>query len=120
MVNYNSVTYEGGDTLTVFLNSYETVQIQDAYTADLTGTRVTSTKPVAVFSGNLKTIVTGDGTVEDNLVEQIPPTRTWGTAYAVVPIPNAQGGTSIEIISRDPDTIVYFDGVQETNFLSSG
>lgn len=50
-IYYGNSVYD--TSLTVTLNQYETIQIQDINSADLSGTLVTSNQPVAVFSGQV-------------------------------------------------------------------
>lgn len=54
--------------------------------SDLTGTTVSSTKPIAVFSGHERAGISFDSAQSrDCLVEQIPPTQTLGTSFITVP-----------------------------------
>jgi hypothetical protein len=54
--------------------------------ADITGMRVSSSGPVAVFTGSPSMSLPGPGMnfFKDYLEEQIPPRTAWGTEYAVV------------------------------------
>ena len=54
-VLFEGARYRQFDSLTVTLNAYETVQIQEFNERDLSGTRVVADKNVAVFSGNFHT-----------------------------------------------------------------
>ena len=64
------------DSLTIILNSMETYQMESVN--DLTGTRIISSKPLSVFSGSeCANVPQGIGAC-DHLVEQVPPTVTWG------------------------------------------
>lgn len=63
--------------------------------AELTGSRVVASRPVAVFSGNVSTQEPIGTCCADHLEEQLAPTGEWGTAYLAVPPPGAdaeQGG----------------------------
>lgn len=51
---------------------------------DLTGTRIESTKPVAVFSGHNCTFVPFDTWACDHLEEQMPPLEAWSSEYLVI------------------------------------
>jgi hypothetical protein len=60
--------------------------------ADLTGTLVTSTRPVALFSGHRCAYVPDHYTQACNfLVEQIPPTSAWGRNHLVAPLADRPG-----------------------------
>jgi len=50
---------------------------------DLTGSRIDSTEPVAVFSGHNCTFVPFDTWACDHLEEQVPPLTAWSTEYLV-------------------------------------
>ena len=54
-VLFEGVRYRQRDTLTVTLDAHETLQIQEFNGNDISGTRVISNQPVAVFSGNFHT-----------------------------------------------------------------
>jgi len=47
---WNGTMYQNGQTISIPMNQYDTVQLQD--NSDLTGTLVVSNFPIAVFSGN--------------------------------------------------------------------
>ena len=51
-----------------------------ASTADFTGSRITSDKPISVLSGNKKVAVGASGS-SDHLTEQVPPVNTLGKAF---------------------------------------
>ncbi len=79
-------------THTVTLNRGETYLLRDLAGAgfggapDLTGSIITSTKPVAVFGGNRATFIPSQFFAADHLVEQLPPTNTWGRDFVTVPL----------------------------------
>jgi hypothetical protein len=77
-----------GQSAQVTIHDGEVLRILSPSTgnADLTGARVTSTAPVAVFTGAPSMSIPGPGFVsyKDHLEEQMPPRTSWGTQYAVV------------------------------------
>lgn len=74
-----SVTLNKGESYLVYGDP------SDDY-CDLTGTNVSSDKPIAMFSGHERTAIPGDsGRSRDCLVEQIPPNSTLGTSFITVP-----------------------------------
>ena len=120
-VLYDGVEYVGGMTLTLLLDAYQAIQIQDRANSDLTGTEISSSRPVAVFSGNVHTSLPDENLpVGDNLVEQMPPTNTWGQKFAVVPIPGATAGTTVEIVAKENNVVVTFNGAQTATLLYAG
>ncbi|MBU3698546.1 MAG: hypothetical protein FGM33_00850 [Candidatus Kapabacteria bacterium] len=53
---------------------------------DLTGSSISSTRPVAVLSGHVRTSVPLDSIgTKDHLVEQLTPVSKWGRAYVTAP-----------------------------------
>ncbi|MEO1617892.1 MAG: putative Ig domain-containing protein, partial [Planctomycetota bacterium] len=53
---------------------------------DFTGTRITSTSPVAVLGGSSCANVPGNYAACDTLVEQMPPLNTWGSQFVLNPL----------------------------------
>ncbi len=72
------------------LNRGECYLVQAATTAigrdDLTGSSITSSRPVAVISGHMRSgVPTGQDLSKDHLVEQLPPVSKWGKTFATAP-----------------------------------
>ena len=82
---------------TITLNSMETYQIESDN--DLTGTRITSSKPLSVFSGSDCASVTQGTLYCDYLVEQVPPTVTWGSKFLVASLEGRSSGERIRVLS---------------------
>jgi hypothetical protein len=105
----------GGSLIRVNLDKGELYQVQSenlpksnlSGQGDLTGSYLTSDKPVAVFAGSLSTTVPGDSTVSawDHLYEQMPPVQAWGTTFIAVPLLNRQKDT-YRILASQPNTYV--------------
>lgn len=74
---------------------------------DLTGSYITSNKPVAVYSGSLSTTVPGDNNVDawDHLYEQIPPIQTWGRKFITVPLKTRKVDYYRVLASEDNTTV---------------
>ncbi|MBU3699138.1 MAG: PKD domain-containing protein [Candidatus Kapabacteria bacterium] len=106
-----------GVPYSVTLNKGDVYQAQtDQVKDDLTGTLVqvvssgASCGSIAVFSGHQRTAIPDTSKFSrDHLVEQIPPTRTWGTTFVVPPIAYATKFI-VRILSSEPNTSVTFDG----------
>ena len=82
---------------TITLNSMETYQIESDN--DLTGTRITSSKPLSVFSGSDCAQVPRDIRWCDHLVEQVPPTVTWASKFLVASLEGRSSGERIRVLS---------------------
>ena len=108
-VEWDGRTYSNGDTIRLRLQAFQVAQIQSEQ--DLTGTHVTSNYPVAFYSGNVRTWIRDDVRERDiqsrdHLVEQIPPTDTWGTRFVAMNYPPHTGEDRIHVVASQPDTIV--------------
>lgn len=68
-----------GATFGVTLQERETLYIESF--GDLTGSKVVSTNPISFFTGHECGNVPANVDECDHLVEQIPPTATWGTQF---------------------------------------
>ena len=78
---------------------------------DLTGTLVTADKPVAVFSGNQNSPVTGAS--PDHMIEQMVPVTAWGSEFIVAPIATSSPTTTgdfVRVIADEADTSVELNG----------
>jgi hypothetical protein len=96
-VNFNLKTtvgsYIAGTTYTIFLNSGQTFYLKAPSNTDLTGSEITSNKPIAVFSGNQCANVPVNRGACDHLVEQMTPTSGWGKNFVTVPLKTRSGDT---------------------------
>lgn len=80
---FRGIYYRTGTRVAFNLKPYESVIIES--TSDLTGTKVTSDKPVAVFTGH--TCTTGFYQYCNHVYEQLLPVNMWGSSFIVPPVP---------------------------------
>ncbi|MDB5217512.1 MAG: hypothetical protein JWO86_5439 [Myxococcaceae bacterium] len=73
---------------------------------EMTGSPISTTKPVGVFGGSECTYVPAAYGTCDLLQQQIPPTSQWGTKYALVPFPPRIDSFSSATREQVPYTIV--------------
>ncbi|MCX7909308.1 MAG: T9SS type A sorting domain-containing protein [Ignavibacteria bacterium] len=89
--------------------------------ADLTGTIVTSNKPIALFAGHQRATIPVEDFIgaaspsRDFLCEQIPPIQAWGKSAFIIPFPQptqiTSRGTDIyRVLAANNNTNVYFNG----------
>lgn len=101
-----------GRAVQVVLDAGETYQVQAAEpTEDVTGSRVTGTRPFALFAGARWTQVPSGCSARDNLLEQMYPLPTWGrqfvsapfyrTRYDVFRVMAAEDNTQVEVDAPD-------------------
>ncbi|MFO0011239.1 MAG: putative Ig domain-containing protein [Planctomycetota bacterium] len=104
-------------THTVTLDRGETYLMRDlaggvsGRASDLTGSIITSTKPIAVFGGNRASFVPSQFFAADHLVEQLPPTNTWGREFVTMPLAtNSQRGDRFRFLAQADGTQVTVNG----------
>ena len=110
-----------GNTHTIKLHQMQTLYMGTAF-GDLTGTAIISNKPLTVISGHECGTISdellqqfdqtqygwwwGPSRWCDHLVEQIPPTVTWGKRFLIVPFPDGTIQHYNKIIGSAHDTTV--------------
>ncbi|XP_077193125.1 IgGFc-binding protein-like isoform X2 [Paroedura picta] len=82
IVTFQGKTYHHGSKISIALSPYQTVQLQSK--GDVSGTRIISQKPVAVYSGH--TCVSRHVSC-DHVSEQLLPVSSWGTHFIVPSLP---------------------------------
>lgn len=73
---------------------------------DLTGSIIRSNKPIVVMSGHQCAQVPAGFTACDHLVEQIPPSTTWGYTFLLNPLAARESGDIYRIVTVNDDTEV--------------
>ncbi len=94
-----------GNAYTKTLRKGDIFQVQDGGSyrgySDITGSIVTSNKPVGVLSGHVRTAVPYIYNTKDHLIEMLPPRSALGKRYVAVPFGGRQGGDLVRVISTD-------------------
>ena len=101
----------------ITLNKGELYQVQSMNhlnlpgQGDLTGSYITSDKPIAVFSGALATSVPADPNVDswDHLYEQMPPLPSWGRKFITVPL-SGRSEDRFRVMASQNNTTVRISG----------
>jgi len=123
---------QAGGNLTLSLQKYEVLQVESSIqvggVADLSGSLITSNKPIAVFSGNECAQVPAGVGMCDHIEEQLFPTEHWGKHYFIVKfeprktekdlfrIIADRDGTSVETTPQLPGFPVTLDGGEFVEF----
>ena len=89
------ITVQPGGSISFIMSRLSTALFNSE--GDLTGTIITSNKPLSVFVGHECGQVPDDMTACDHLVEQIPPDATWGTQFFTVPLDVRESGERYRI-----------------------
>ena len=109
MIFYAGKAFHNGESFQITVNPFHTIQLTSEY--DMTGTRLTSDKPFAVFAGNLRTWIRDDRTEayiqsRDHLAEQMPPVSTYGSRFVTRNYPPHHLADLVRIIASEDDTVV--------------
>ncbi len=83
--------------------------VQSLYIAsldDLTGSRITSNKPIALISGHECGTIPDNFEFCDQLVEQVPPTATWGKSFITCPTAMRSAYDLFKVLAPRDDTVV--------------
>ena len=115
-VLYGRKYFSSGELINTTLNDLEVFQVQ--VSRDLSGTVVTSSKPIAVFSGQHHNWLYGTS-LNGHAVEQIPPVSVWRKEFITIPTPNNFGGDEFLIIASKDNTDVNVD-LQRKGTLNKG
>ena len=109
---------EPEQNVTMTLNALETLQIE--HLEDLTGSQVITSAPVTFISGHECGNVPYNVNECDHLVEQLPPTVTWGKEFMVTTSSVRTVGDTIKIMSSEENTALNIscgDGQSNSLFL---
>jgi hypothetical protein len=99
-----------GTPLVQTVNAGQVLFVPSVDAADLTGSQITATQPVAVFSGTRCTIVPSNSFACNHLLEQLPPTPSWGSQFVTVPLATRTGGDRFRMIAATASTVVSVNG----------
>ena len=113
-----------GDTHTVTLNRLQTLLFgHDGTIAnDMTGTRVLSSKPLTVISGNECAAIAGGPAYCEPLATQILPVASWGVEFALSPLYRRFSGHYYKVVTSHNQTSVHltcFHTVHQPTILSN-
>ncbi|TAL67607.1 MAG: T9SS type A sorting domain-containing protein [Bacteroidetes bacterium] len=89
--------------------------------SDLSGSRVTSNKPIGVISGHrCATVPESVHPWCDYLAEMEMPTELWGKEFHIGPIVKRKKNPVIKIIPKEPGTKIYKNGIEITSIKYAG
>jgi len=85
---------------------------------DLTGSHIEADKPIAVFSGHVRTQIpfnavnanSGGQTSRDHLCEQLSPVNTWGDSVLVIPYKSDSLPDLVRILSSNDGNVLSING----------
>lgn len=101
-----------GTEFSVTLNQGQSYWVRADAFGDLTGSKIESCNPVAVFSGVATAPVVAGGAPclgSNHLFTQLPPTNLWSNRYFAAPLLNDNSEYAIRIISSTDNNTVLID-----------
>jgi hypothetical protein len=119
----NMVGRSAGTPFNVELNRGEGYYARSATldaTNSLTGTTISSTRPVGMANGNVCTQVPGGTASCDHIFEVAQPVQTWGLEIGVANLPQRPGGSIYRVVASEDSTAVTLDGTPLPNLLNAG
>lgn len=101
----------------ITLNQGQTYLLRntDAAPQDLSGTIITSNKPIAVFGGMQCANIPMNYYACDHIVEQLPPTTAWGKNFISVPLKTRTKGDTFRFLASANNTTVEVNGTIVAN-----
>ncbi len=110
-----------GVPYTVTLNQGDVYQLQDPTVPDdLTGSTLSSDKPVAVFGAHECDFVPAGVQSCNHLVEELWPLADWGTEFLTVPLATRSGGDTLRFVAASNATTITVNGTPLANVLQQG
>jgi RHS repeat-associated protein len=73
---------------------------------DMTGSVVTSDKPVAVFAGHDCEVIPDNSSFCNSIVEELPPTNLWGQNFVTMPLATERNGDVFRFVAQTDGTHV--------------
>ena len=110
-----TVTTDGhtaGTPYSINLNQGQTYLLRnpDPAPADLSGTLIQSSKPIAVFGGHQCANIPPGRVACDQLVEELPPATAWGLNFVSMPLATRTGGDTFRVLASQDATTVKLNG----------
>ncbi|XP_026150219.1 IgGFc-binding protein-like [Mastacembelus armatus] len=115
-ISFQGYVYNSGSQMVIDLQPYESVQLQSPH--DLSGTRVTSQRPVAVFTGHS---CTWQFSKCNFVFEQLLPVSGWGSSFIVPPLSIQTKYDSVFLQASQPTKVtVQYPSRQDVLSLTGG
>ena len=115
ILTYNGIDYNETQPLELVLNKFETVHLQSANVADVTGTKIEANNKVAVFSAVVSTTAGNS----DDIVQEMTPIHAAGTTFVLVGFHEEVIGYRFRVMSVHSNTTVTISG-NETYLSHAG
>ena len=103
-VTIGTESVKAGESVLVTLARAETLLI--TFVGDLTGTKVTSNRPISFFSGDQCPYIPSGVLACDQIVEQLPPVEVWGRQFATAPLKTRSFDVFRIVASANSTTVI--------------
>lgn len=111
-------THAAGVSYNITLNQGQTYLLRNTEVGvekDLSGTLVTSSKPIAVFGSHKAVTIPSEAICcADHIVEQLPPVNTWGKRFVLIASETRTRGDFFRFLAANDNTVIYLNGTRET------
>ncbi len=96
----------------IVLSQGQAYQLRNTNSApsDLSGTIITADKSIAVFGGHQCANIPAGVTFCDHIVEELPPTETWGKSFVTIPLATRDNGDTFRFIASANGTNITVNG----------
>lgn len=115
---FSGQVYSSGMSLTFTMNKFQTFHAFGGTTSDYSGTYITSSKVIAVFSGSQCNQI-GSGAC-DHLISQMTPVETFGNNFVTINMASCSSPVNFKIVVSENDTHVYISGKSNVSLPNSG
>lgn len=97
----------------IVLNQGQAYQLRSTLSspADLSGSLITADQPIAVFGGHQCANIPQGFRACDHIVEQLPPTSTWGKSFVTMPLATRTRGDTFRVLASTDSTRVSINGL---------
>ena len=97
-----NIVVQAGHTYSLTMNKTQTLLLES--NQDLSGSKIVSNQPISVITGHECGNIPYSEGYCDHMVQQIPPTVTWGKSYMSLPFAKRSTGAVFKITSAKDDT----------------
>ncbi|XP_076113954.1 uncharacterized protein LOC143082246 [Mytilus galloprovincialis] len=115
-LTYMGVSYSNNDNITVLINKHYSLKL--SHTSDLSGTMVSTSKPVSVLSSSACTSIVG-GSGCNELLETVLPINQLDHTY-IIPEIETRPNSSVRIFCTETTTLRVINDKQVTDILIHG
>ena len=115
--NSSEETLLAGTTKEIQLDRFQTFLFGASGFADVSGTAITSNKPLTVISGHEYGTIPFDVGNCRPVSEQIPPVGTWGKSFLLTPYASKTSGQFFKLIASEDSTTIMHNCNSEVSTL---